>query len=412
MKYKILRVIFIIFIFNTLDAKQGILVVPVADMIYPSAKTVFPKKSVFNFYKSIPFAPFDSKDGTYSCFRLHQALFNEIVEIVSEAENEICIKVSNCFFKNSSDNYNSTFWTLKTNIMPVDNLKKKAINLSHIPNPINYKNPQGSIQKIISLIFPFHDQKTNLTFSVGTRFVYESKNNSTYAAYIFDPKLMLIRKSEIPTNICFDNQEKLSEEQRINKFINILKRWAHLKSGFIPYVWGGCSFCFAAKDKFELVEQKEKKELKRFYDYPSYKKITKTGMDCSGMILRATQICGIPYYFKNTLTAEQNLESLNENDSISNGDIIWFSGHVIIVSDVKKNLCIEARHYDHGFGKIHEIHIKKLFKNIDNFDKLLEAFKNKASLERLNKENKVAQIIPKFKILKLKSTWKWKYNGK
>lgn len=123
------------------------------------------------------------------------------------------------------------------------------------------------------------------------------------------------------------------------------------------------------------------------------------------MILRGAQLCGIPYFFKNSTTLAQNLTPLQKNEDLENGDLIWFLGHVIIISDVKNNLVVEARGYEHSYGRVHEASLKTQFNNISTYEDLKKAYLEHIPLERLNLQGIVAKEIPTFKLLKLKSVW-------
>ena len=60
------------------------------------------------------------------------------------------------------------------------------------------------------------------------------------------------------------------------------------------------------------------------------------GFDCSGMILCAAQIAGLPYFFKNTDTLLGNLKPLRPTEELEAGDLVFYSGHVLVVSDLKE----------------------------------------------------------------------------
>jgi hypothetical protein len=130
------------------------------------------------------------------------------------------------------------------------------------------------------------------------------------------------------------------------------------------------------------------------------------GLDCAGLIARAAHLAGIPYFYKNSLTIAKHLAPLNKKETISEGDIIWLPGHVMVVSSLKDNLLVEARHYSHGYGKVHEIPLSHQFKNINSYEQLAAHFFNKKPLQRLDKSGKVVQVLPDFKILKLASVWR------
>ena len=100
-----------------------------------------------------------------------------------------------------------------------------------------------------------------------------------------------------------------------------------------------------------------------------------------------------------------NLKPLASHEHLQTGDIIWFSGHIMIISNAEKNIIIEARGYDHGWGKIHEAPLQVIFKNIVSTTDLEQAFRNQTPLERLHKDGTTAQTITNFKLLKLKTIW-------
>jgi hypothetical protein len=121
------------------------------------------------------------------------------------------------------------------------------------------------------------------------------------------------------------------------------------------------------------------------------------------MILCAAQIAGLPYYCKNSHVIAKTLRPLNSGEKIEEGDIIWYSGHVMVVSDAKKNLVIEAIGYDSGYGRVHEISIDRVFQGIHNFDGLRPChFKNKFT-RRLRQDGSAWRSIYHLKILKLSS---------
>lgn len=177
---------------------------------------------------------------------------------------------------------------------------------------------------------------------------------------------------------------------------------------FIPYVWGGCSYTTLCTDPYfqlKTVRSKHRPHAKprRYFEYPTCHTQPYNGFDCAGLILRAAQASGIPYFYKNTFTILQNLEPLQPEDQIANGDLIWLPAHIMIISDVEQNLCIEARHYAQGYGKVHETPIHKIFKDINNYQDLRAAHFSQNLIDRLNRHQKSAQKV-KIKILKLKTT--------
>ena len=112
--------------------------------------------------------------------------------------------------------------------------------------------------------------------------------------------------------------------------------------------------------------------------------------------------CGLPYWYKNTTTIKNYLEPLKKGESVKPGDIIWFQGYVLVVSNFNPARVIEARGYTHGFGKLHELSLGRSFKGIGTIADLQTAYHSKQPVKRLNKEGTVQQTIP-FLILKLDS---------
>jgi hypothetical protein len=127
------------------------------------------------------------------------------------------------------------------------------------------------------------------------------------------------------------------------------------------------------------------------------------GFDCAGLILRAAQCCGIPFFFKNSTTIAHYMRPLQPNETIEEGDILWIYGHVMVVADIRRNTIVEARSHYHGFGKVHEIPLHQEFKGMNTFEDLRKAFFNKQGLERLDASGNVVQKITQFKILKFSS---------
>ena len=339
-------------------AYKAIVVVPVADLLGQPSQNINPNK----FYNQL-----NPSTELGTCHRINQSLFNEIVDVVQEKGAEVEIATRNCFIKNStSDRYNK-FWTLKSNIMPLEGLDRDKIPAS----------------SQVTLIKPFKYKK--LTFSAGTNFVVQTETKNSCKVFILNPKTKNFDMVDIPKSYIFE-----PSDNRINDFIRILKSWTNQKK-VIPYVWGGTSFSKSYK---------KHKNAAEFHKFLSKTENVKSGMDCAGLILRAAQIAGIPYFYKNTTTLAANLPKIRGIDSIENGDLIFFPGHVIIISDIDKNLCIEARGYNHGYGIVQEIPLNQLFKDINNFNELRETYFRHKPLERLDSEQKIVQNIKNFQVLK------------
>lgn len=379
---------------------NAVTIVPVADLLGDAAQHIAPKKYVFDAYNQLPL----TSQHSSHCSRIHQILFNEIVTVLEEKNDEVRIAIPNLFFQSAQDTKkNSTFWALKKNFISLDTLKKSGIKQQMFPDPIQYDSTKNNVVSpaTVVLIAPYYDPEENRTFSVGTRFVMKKNNPTTVEVNVLNTPATKIITMHIPKkNILIENSNLLPEE-RIKIFLTLIKSWSQPKQGFIPYVWGGCSYTQPC-----LQEQFTKIPTLNCYARNDYCQNTiKTGFDCTGLIARAAQAAGMPYFFKNSTTILNNLRELTSQDTLHNGDIIWFQGHVMIISDVKKNLVIEARSYDHGWGKIHEAPIHAIFKNVSSLKNLLELCTQHGILERINRDGKVAQEITLCKILSLRSIW-------
>ena len=110
------------------------------------------------------------------------------------------------------------------------------------------------------------------------------------------------------------------------------------------------------------------------------------------------------YFFKNTTTLAYYLKPLALGEAAEKGDLIFFPGHVQIISDVEKNLIIESAGYKSGYGKVHEKKVGELFRNKLTINSLIAAYHAKEKLERLYKDGTV-EILPYCKILRFSSLY-------
>jgi hypothetical protein len=376
--------------------QKAVCVVPVADLLGDSAQkgnSAQLQKSYF----SLPLAPKKINEPA----RVHQLLFNEVVMIKEIRGHEALIEIPHLFYETTNLKQPQThYWTLVSNLKTFDQLAQHGINPTSFPLPLtrNKERFEKALHNTASLTRPFFDVATNKTYSAGTRFVVAEKTDTHLAVHAFDLKQKGLMRVSIPKNICFMHEEK-DHHERVRDFVAIVTSWAHDQSGFIPYVWGGCSIGqLCSKDHF--IE-----EDGGFYRNELPNHLPLAGLDCTGLVARAAHLAGIPYFYKNSFTLAKYLAPLQHNDAVADGDLIWIPGHVMVVSSVAKAKLVEARHYSHGYGKVHEISLAQQFQGIDSYEKLAKTFFSKRSLKRLDKSGKVVQVIPEFKILKLASVW-------
>lgn len=411
MKKKIIMLLSIVTLYSSIKTKEieSVTIVPIADLVGESLQSLHKTDRSLVHYEQLPLC---GKKGTYACPRLHQTLFNEKVTILEEKGEEVRVKIPTVFFEQCDNTKKQdTYWSLKKNFLPLDQLSMRQQKM--IPEPIDYtKNNIEQTSRTLTLLMPFYDKKTHYTFSVGTRFVLVEKQSSkkSHLVAFFNPKTRRIQKLKLPHQYGLCNITSLKPHEKITLFTSLMKRWIYNNNGFIPYVWGGCSLAnFTTTPQFEVHEQNDARGNIAFYLYPEHIKLKKpkNGFDCTGLISRAAQICAIPYYFKNTTTLGRYLEPIKGGETLHNGDLILFAGHVMVISNVKKNLIIEARAYNHGFGRVHELPLNQVFAGMNSFTDLKKTYLEKKSLERLNVKGKVVQNIPRFTLLSLASAWNY-----
>ena len=340
------------------------------------------------------------------CPRVHQALYNEVVKIVDETECEYCVEISNTYFVSEKNkNPQARYWTLKKNCTLLDNEIKK-----YIPTPISYKKPNSSSTKpTIVLTQPWNDAHSGNRFSVGTRFMYcpRYSDDDIITVMLYD----FIKKRDISCGIhrsaCRIEDKIDSPKNARAEMIALLRSWIGVEcrsivptsKTVVPYVWGGCSYVQRYAGNFR--QKYDKQTDCCIYVYPKTKQALKIGFDCSGVILRAAQCIGIPYFCKNSYTASMQLKPISTYQEIEIGDIIWIQGHVIVIADLERNTVIEARGYPHGYGKLQEMHIARAFEGITTIKQLADQLHTKKALKRLKKKGTVVATIPHYKILKI-----------
>ena len=387
-------------------SERGVVIVPVADLVGQPLATFYPSQTAEVSYKTLPWSCYRSHYEANA--RLHQLLFHEQVKIIERRGKEVCVEVPHVYYTTSNSPLAQTrYWTHAKNILSLSNLSAHGVDRRRLPPPINFRNDVSQKNaEIVSLIEPWHNQKTEVTFSAGTRFLKTDKQPKTgmLVVYTLNPHSGTIEQLLLPSTVVYNPSNK-TMRQKTKDFISILQKWTANNRGCISYVLGGCSYTEEhGKNIFKVQHSHITKRPLLYYDRPITRAV-KTGFDCSNLILRAAQIVDIPYYFKNTYTLSDALRPLSSKETITEGDLIWMPGHVIIISDMKKNLIIEAHSYDGGYGKIHEMPLAKTFKNIHTFAELQKAYNAQKELKRLASNGNVQQTYKQFKILKLASVW-------
>ena len=131
----------------------------------------------------------------------------------------------------------------------------------------------------------------------------------------------------------------------------------------------------------------------------------KTGFDCSGMLLRAAHIAGMPYFFKNSISVKRGLKKLTEHDQLQVGDLIWTPGHIMVVACLAPALIIEAVGYAKGYGKVQMVPLEKRFKDITTWHDLLGYYFTHKMPVELNNNGTVYSQKTHVLFLRLESLW-------
>lgn len=387
---------------NAYSSELAWVSVPVLDAVHCSLQEFCVDSTCEKFYCQLPIA---REKGHYACPRSHQLLFNELVKIVEEINDEVKCELLNVFYKKKNNERCSYIWVLKKNIYRLKELKKKKIDLSVIPAPYT-NNRKKSLTNILTLLWPWYDPITKQKYSAGTRFVRASKFDrpNIHAIYILEPDTFKRKITYVPCELAIVKYPKNKDEAK-ELFLEIVKKWAN-QSNFIPYVWGGCSFCETCeKNEFELITDTRLGKPVTYWSRKQIETAQISGIECSALIFRIAQIVGMPYFYRNSATLAQHLDSLKSNESLSSGDLIWYPGHVLIVSNFDQNKVIESAGYRLGFGKVHELSLDRVFKDIRTFSDLSNAFRLSKPIYRIDNRGQKLKLLDKFLLLKLDSIW-------
>ncbi len=408
MKYKTAIIFPLLFNFcSHIVAQKGIVIVPVADLVGQPMKSFYKNQPAQVSYRKLPWAAFSTHFE--ACPRIHQLIYHEIVDIIDQKNDELQIAIPQTFYQTAANSkLHNCYWTLQKNVLPLANLAKNGVDLHKIPHPIHFnKNNEIAHQNTVTLIEPFTDPNFDITFSSGTRFIKaeEQPQKDKVMVHCVHPKTHILQTIALPKTIVYIFHPKTIDD-RLTDFLAILRRWAKRNDGIIPYVWGGCSFTNTHHtNQFVTKNEQIRGKALKYYDRPNHTGIPKSGYDCSSIIVRAAQIVGLPYHYKNTFTLAKNLPQIGHHESVKEGDLISIIGHVMVVANTKTHTIIEAHSYDGGHGKVHEIPLHKAFKGIKTFSDLHRAYINKQTLNRLNNEGKFHDLGKDLKLLKFASQW-------
>lgn len=332
-----------------------------------------------------------------SCKRAHQALFNEVAEVLEDKGENVRIALGNVIYgiKKNDDENMSAFMVPRKALLFVD-----AIDTALFPPRLNEEYLKNLPQEgtVVVLTMPWHDSITKKNYSVGTRFVRTYADTSKhYGITLLDTRSQKKVVSRVPKNAARIESKITSYEEAQKEFVTRLYAHARLPHGVIPYVWGGSSFIYPQKEYNFFSDEQSR------YWYKS--KLPITGYDCSELVLRTAQICCLPYFYKVTAVISEYMRPLAEGEELTAGDLLWHPGHVMVVGDIAKNELIESRGYKSGHGKVQAVPLNALFPEVETYEDLKKKYFAKEPLAVNARDGFFYMTITEFKIFKLKSAW-------
>lgn len=363
-------------------AYNGFCSVPLADLLGGPINDFFSTKPIEKAYMQLPHG---ETRGTLNSPRIAQLLFNQPVIIREQRGKEIKIEIPYLTYSSGKHSH-FTYWTLAHNITPLTNENKAYI-------PLNKNN-------IFILRYPV--TLKGITYSAGTQFVQLKKQKHKTQIYIYNTATKNAEKIWIKNSLGITPPKDFKDKQQL--LVQLCKEWAHQNKGITPYVFGGLSIGKPLqKDVFTKRHATYTKRTSSTFFVRENSSSPHFGIDCSRIFTRAAQMVDIPLHATNTKELKRVLQPLKRGEDIENGDIIIWNGHVAMVSDVKKGLLVEARSYESGYGKVHEIPYQKELKGITSTKKLVDAHFSKSRITRLNKDGEKIHFIYDLEILKLSS---------
>lgn len=355
---------------------KAVVVVPVADTTRTSIRESFPEKTISAqaMYNQFPSSP---EIGELACLRDRQLLFNQQVTVTKITDEEYEVTVPDHFYLMKRDLFaqqHSTYWTLKKNLCLCHELEAQKIVLSHFPDPIDYQTEIATYRNgsTIVLTQPWNDPATSITYSAGTRFKRDQSidNQNFYGAQIFNPTTFSVDSRPIPALMALVEQTA-TEAQAREKFLELLTMWARER---VPFVWGGKSFSHTLDRNAHaqlIIHQLSDGTVTAAWQWDNAS-VPQTGVDNSGLILLAAQICGLHskgkiYPYENTQTALHALRPIKKGESINNGDFVGFNGSLQIISSLERHEMITALGFHSGYQSVVLLPLQKFFEHVKTY---------------------------------------------
>lgn len=388
--------------------KRAVFIRPVADLFIDQLSTAYPSRerggiSLKSLYVQMPAS---GQEGKSNLNRVGQALFNNVVRVCAIEGEEVLVAISDFFIEFPGNVIHTRYWTHKSNLLFFSELDPAKISEDIFPLPLAPDHPERLIDfSVVVLIASWRDEETKLLYSPGTRFVRSPKEDTEneWGVRFYQPGTRArIRTTQIPKSqatLC----DKFSPQKQQMEFVQLLRAWAHpAGGGFIPYVWGGMSMGTSLEK--DCINKETRAPYGTVYTRAGMKH-SNIGFDCSGLILRAAQVARIPFYYRNTTTIASHLAVLKPHTKLEVGDLIMHPGHILVVTDLEKNLMVHAKGYGLGYAKVEEVEIGKYFEGVQTFDQLYKLGQQKVLIPILDAQGNRSDKSATIRFYRFSSVW-------
>lgn len=314
-----------------------------------------------------------------SCLRTFQGLFGERVLVTNDipsSDGYVCVEMTHCIFADNARGKQSLYyWARRDDLIFEDELLLHE--RAYFPQPISHEDESSvDVEGVVTLAKPWTCAQTGVTYSVGTRFISHSCSapGRHKTIIFFEPHKKILIVAEVPKRLLVNHGDHLPLHEKRKAFVKLLREWSKNRDGVIPYVWGGASCISRATDEnFSVMTDIVDGQKVSYWQHGDVKS-DPDGFDCSALVLRAAQACGIPYFCRTACTASAILAPFVAGDTVSRGDLFVTAGHNHIFVAIGGDMIVEAAGYTSGFACVHAIKVKDRFLNAKNYDDLVRLF--------------------------------------
>ncbi len=374
---------------RTLPTK-AVCVVPVANAFNEYVGKKFPTaqpKEISHLYHNVLAA--NIKDREF--MRIHQFLLHEIVTVLEQHGTELLVQCSDHFCQNNPDEkVFNTYAVLAEEFLFLDQVKDFQL----LPNPYEWYNGSSfKTDTIFTLKAPYTDPGSGVIFSLGTRFVKQTKRLDEVTVFVLQGTKMGTKT--IPLSYGVINSPRTFAEKEaciVEQFMN-----ACTGEKRIPTAFGGSSAtAFFKKHEYE----KTTLSLPDGTTVEGYARTQESGIQ-SGFTMPELnftfdRMCGAVNIFKNTTTWTRLGTPLAPDQAIKNLDYICAkSGYLGRVISVQDNLIADIRSYTQHHGIARLVKLSENFKGIETYEDLVHAYHTNQPLQLWNDDQ--TKVIATFK---------------